>query len=166
MKKTIGFCTIFLIIFTAFLNNYTQVSKAKNISDSGDGGEILICVEDCGENLVLYTYISYNTTNEKSVNAGSVTKTYRYMLADVEVLVIKYTVSYSYGHSDGIARISSSSYQITKLLSGWGVSVSNFTKSHVNGEPAIATLSFTLTRDGSPSNKSIVIHCKNNGNAY
>lgn len=93
----------------------------------------------------------YTTTRSITYNNASVAK-------------ITCTVKFSYGLSTGKAVISSATYGISNVTKGY--SVGDVTVTKASGNPAIATYTFTVYKDGTKlKTDSVKVYCYNNGNA-
>lgn len=83
-------------------------------------------------------------------------------VADVTVLSVAHTVGFSYGYSDGKARITSNAYYVEYIEPPY--TVGNFSKSNSNGNPATASLSFDTYKNGAKLNtRTNKFKCYNNG---
>ena len=93
---------------------------------------------------------------------------YTYEVNGEECLIIYVYANFSYGHTDGKARITSSSYSISKIDSH--IVVNNFSQQNCADTNPRTILSFTLKdKHYTPvlvQTKTIIINCKNNGDYY
>ena len=143
----------------------------KNIKAQDQFNESLISERTLAEGVTEKIYlITSNEASEKirSVSARRATKKYTYEVNGEECLIIYVYANFSYGHTDGKARITSSSYSISKIDSH--IVVNNFSQQNCADTNPRTILSFTLKdKHYTPvlvQTKTIIINCKNNGDYY
>lgn len=118
---------LYFIFCIAILTIIIDVEH-KNIKAQEQYNESLISERTLAEGVTEKIYlITSNEATEKirSVSARRATKKYTYEVNGEECLIIYVYANFSYGHTDGKARITSSSYSISKIDSH--IVVKNFT---------------------------------------
>lgn len=161
---------LYFIFCIAILTIIIDVEH-KNIKAQEQYNESLISERTLAEGVTEKIYlITSNEASEKirSVSARRATKKYTYEVNGEDCLIIYVYANFSYGHSDGRARISSSSYSISKIDSH--IEVSNISQQNYAGTDPKTVLSFTLKdKHYTPilvQAKKITLSCKNNGDYY
>lgn len=102
------------------------------------------------------------TTRSEGARQYSTTRSITYNNAPIANITCN--VTFSYGLSSGNARISSATYGISNVTSGY--SVGNVTVSTTSGNPAIATYTFTVYKGTTKlKTDSVKVYCYNNGDA-
>lgn len=170
--KILLFALLMVMIFAVVGNVSVQAagvsfnekvySESDGISDDAEMKEVLTI----DEQTKAYIYIAHSDDmiGVRSVSAKKIYGYFSLKVGKETVLKIKLTVQYSYGHSDGIVRITSSKYEVIKLAKGY--TVGEFVKKSQNGSPAWVTLAFTYTYEGGSERGNINLHMKNNGDYY
>ena len=170
-KRIIKFFVAILTLMCILLNEY-NVSFANDYKVDNSvipEDAILVECEYISDNMVVYTYeqYEYSYMGSRSIGARTISRYRVFQVANEDVIVIKGTASFSYGHSDGIARATSVSYEVVKNETSWGCSVYGFSTSLKNGNPAIATIYYKICDyNGVETNRIFSIYCNNNGTSY
>lgn len=161
---------LYFIFCIAILTIIIDVEH-KNIKAQEQYNESLISERKLAEGVTEKIYlITSNEAAEKirSVSARRATKKYTYEVNGEECLIIYVYANFSYGHTDGKARITSSSYSISKIDSH--IVVSNLSQQNCADTNPRTILCFTLKdKHYTPvlvQAKTIIINCKNNGDYY
>ena len=157
------FGILMLMVMPGFEDNKIQAQTSV--------GELLIAENKLEGGVTERIYVITNdeiSENTRSVSARKATKKYTYEVNGEDCLIIYVYANFSYGHSDGRARISSSSYSISKIDSH--IEVSNISQQNYAGTDPKTVLSFTLKdKHYTPIlvlAKKITLSCKNNGDYY
>ncbi len=167
IKFLVAILTMMSILFNDYNVSFAEDYKVDNSVIPEDA--ILVDCEYISENMVVFTYVQYEYSyiGSRSIGARTVSKYKYFQVANENVIVIKGSASFSYGHSDGIARATSVSYEVIKNETSWGCSVYGFSTSLKNGNPAIATINYTIRDyDGVEKKHVLNIYCNNNGTHY
>ena len=140
----------------------TGIELSQTASDS-------VTVHDLGNDVVVYEYVVDFDPLSKlaspfSVNAKSASKYYNYTVSNTTVLSVKFSANFSYGHSDGIVRVTNPSYTIMSQSSS--VIINRINTSTSNGNPGYVKLSCLFGVSGVSVSDSSYLYCNNNGNTY
>lgn len=156
MKKII---ITLMIVFVIFISNWGGV----NIVRAQEKEEEMKLI-DCIPLDELSTWYIYEKPklSTKAVQSRGKTIYLKLKMADYTVLSVSHTVGFSYGYSDGKARITSNTYSVQYIETPY--SVGNFSTSSSNGNPATASLSFNTYKNGVKiSTRTNKFKCYNNG---
>lgn len=172
MKKFI------ILLCTAILCNSMLVCAKESPVKSGsdDSGIVLsqtasdsVTVHDLGNDVVVYEYVVDSDPLSKlaspfSINAKSASSYYNYTVSGTTVLSVKYSANFSYGHTDGIVRVTNPSYTVvTKASSCIIYKISTSTS---NGNPGYVKLTCNYNYSGTALSGTSTLYCNNNGNTY
>ncbi|MCI8509661.1 MAG: hypothetical protein HFJ06_14085 [Lachnospiraceae bacterium] len=159
MKKI--FVTL-MMVFAIFISNWGDLDIVK-AQEKGEEMRLIDCIP-LDEFSTWYVYEKQESST-KAVQSRGKTIYLHLKVADCTVLSVSHTVGFSYGYSDGKARITSNTYSVQYVEAPY--SVGNFSTSSSNGNPATASLSFTTYKNGTKiSTRTNKFKCYNNGNVY
>lgn len=172
MKKFI------ILLCTAILCNSMLVCAKESPVKSGsdDSGIELsqtasdsVTVHDLGNDVVVYEYVVDSDPLSKlaspfSINAKSASKYYNYIASNTTVLSVKYSANFSYGHTDGIVRVTNPSY--TVISQSTSVAIKQIYTSTSNGNPGYVKLTCNFNYNGTAVSDGGKLCCNNNGNTY
>jgi len=149
------------VFFTILLCGKMNISaEAKEITDNMK----LVKTINVDEKSQWEIYVPQNNISTLSMSASGKSYYMVYKFAGVQKVVIKHTVGFTYGYSDGKARATTNTYTITKQKDGF--KAKNITPSSTTGNPATAKLSFSVYDSDNNYRLSItnIVKCYNNGN--
>ncbi len=140
----------------------TDIELSQTASDS-------VTVHDLGNDVVVYEYVVDSDPLSKlaspfSVNAKSASKYYNYTVSNTTVLSVKYSANFSYGHTDGIVRVTNPSYTVISQSSA--VTIKQIFTSTSNGNPGYVKLTCNFNYNGTTVSGGGKLYCNNNGNTY
>ncbi len=122
----------------------------------------LISVEELDSGLTLYIYEEVSDDNARTKSTGAT----RYCVFKNElgntVCEVRVTISFNYENDDGYAEITSFTYSVMYVATGY--SLGNFDRNVTHGSPSVASLEYDIYYGGAVIEQDrIAVYCYNNG---